>query len=142
MQTAPPSLDPVAVLIVLLSPFFGPAMAGVIGPYAVILLGAIGGAVYSASGRPTETGRLGIIGYMLVMVIASVGLTVAASELAASRISVAEPRYLFFPMSMLISGIGWRWPSVVQWAWGLLRGIAERWAASRGNQPPPPGGMQ
>jgi len=53
--------------------------------------------------------------------------------------NVPEPRYLFFPMSMLISGVGWRWPSIVRWAWGLLRGIAERWAASRGNQPPPGG---
>lgn len=137
MQNAPPSLDPVAVLVVLLSPLFGPAMAGVVGPYAVILLGAIGGAVYSASGRPGEIGRIGIIAYMFVMVLLSVGLTVTASEIAASRIHVAEPRYLFFPMSMLISGIGWRWPSLVRWAWGVWR---RRAAGDPRDNPPPPGG--
>ena len=139
MQAPGPSLDFVAVLVVVLSPLFGAKMAGVVGPYTVILLGAIGGAVYSASGRPAEIGRMGIIAYMFVWVLMSVGTTVVASEIAAPRLNVLEPRYLFFPMSMLISGVGWRWPSIVKWALGLGRGIAERWAASRGNQPPPGG---
>ena len=132
MQTSP-QLDPVAVLIVVLSPLFGVKMAGVVGPYTVILLGAIGGAVYSASGRPAELGRLGIIAYMWVMVMMSVGLTVVASELAAPRMNITEPRYLFFPMSMLISGVGWRWPSLVKFLW-------RRWWVNRGQQQPPPGG--
>lgn len=51
-------LDPVNMAIALASVIFGPALAGVIGPYAVILIASTVGAAWSL-GRRDQSARLG-----------------------------------------------------------------------------------
>lgn len=135
MQNTPQPLDIVAVVIAVASLLFGPSMAAIVGPYAVIFLGAVVGAVYSASGR-VQTAKIGTFAYCALMVVISVAVTVPVAELAAPYIRITESRSLFFPVSAAIAGVGDKWPGVFAWAWSLVRSIAERRAGTTPNEPP------
>jgi len=57
MNPTPPSLDIVTVTIAVTTWMVGAEVAAVIGPYAVILLSALGGAAWSATRRQQQIGR-------------------------------------------------------------------------------------
>lgn len=131
MTTPPQPLDIVTVAVAIASVLFGARMAAIVGPYAVIFIGAVVGSVYSATGR-ASSGKLSALGYCALMVLLSVSITVPAAEILAPYIRVSEPRHLFFVVSAGISAVGDKWPGVILWAWGLLQKMAERKA---GGQP-------
>lgn len=97
----PPSLDLVTLAIAIFSAWFSAETATVLATYSVILLGAIGGAGWSASSRGESTTRSTLL-HMLAMVGLALILTVPLAELVA-RASGLNIRWIFAPMAVLIS---------------------------------------
>lgn len=139
MPAQPTSLSAVAVAVTLSGLIFDSKVAEVVGPYAVICLGAVLGGAVSASRRGSST-RLGTLGYMALVIVFALLVTVPLAEVVADHIPGAnvEPSDLFAVVAAVVAGIGHDWPNVGLWFINLARGMAERWANSK--QPPPPGG--
>lgn len=109
-------LDIVAVSVVLAGLMFDSRIAEIVGPYAVIVLAAILGGALSAS-RRGEASRGKTIGYMALVIILALLVTVPLAEVTAAHIPVArvEPRVLFAPVAAIVAGIGHDWPTVLLW---------------------------
>lgn len=140
MPSQPQPLDIVAVAIAFASLLFEPRLAEIIGPYAVIILGAILGGALSASRRGPTT-RAATIVYMALMIILALLVTVPLAEVTAAYIPIVrvEPRVLFAPLAAVVAAIGNDWVAVGKWVIGLVRRAVERWAGAPPN-PPPSGG--
>jgi hypothetical protein len=126
MSPQPPPIDIVTVFIAIAGVLFGPDLAAVIGPYAVILLGAALGAGWSATRREPGT-RGGTLLHMLLMMGWALIVTVPAAIVAGLLFGL-EAKWLLGPVAVVIAGIGPDWPEVGRWGLGLLKGLAERWA--------------
>lgn len=139
--TPPPPLDIVTVLIAISTALFGQHVAGVVGPYAVILLGAILGAAWSASRRPPSPTRFGTFGYILMLVGWALLITVPATELLANYAKL-EKRWILGPVAAVIGGIGDDWPKIFAWVWNRVRNRFERrlGGTAPSDKPAPPGG--
>lgn len=115
--TPPPPIDIVSFFVALLSLVFSHQAAQLIGPYAVIVVCAIGGASWSASriGEASTRRTLGHIGLW-----AGLGIVCAVplSELLA-RFTGWEVRGLLGPVAGLIA-------AHPDWAWQRLRGLVDR----------------
>ena len=74
-------LDPVNVSIALASVLFGPALAAVVGPYAVILIASTVGAAW-ALGRRDPSARIGAAWYFLRLNATAVLVTVGLASIA------------------------------------------------------------
>lgn len=134
-------LDIVTVSVILAGLLFDPRIAEIVGPYAVILLGAVLGGSLSAARRGSSS-RVETLGYMALVIILALLVTVPLAEVTAAHIPLArlEPRVLFAPVAAIVAGIGHDWPNVGQWAIRLVRGMVERWASKPNDTPP--GGQQ
>jgi hypothetical protein len=114
MTPPPPHLDIVTLMIVLSSAVFGPDLAQAIGPYSVIILSAIGGAAWSATGIEQAT-RMRTLRHMATMVgLALIGAVPVAEILA--RVTDIEVRWTLGPVAAAIAArpdlvLGWlrRW---------------------------------
>lgn len=105
MPTRPPDLDIVAVVVVIAGALFAPEVAAIAGPYAVIIGAALGGALWSASGRSLG-GRWRAAGYVLGMTLLGVLVAVPASELLAHAISGVQARWLFGLVALAVGARG------------------------------------
>jgi hypothetical protein len=138
MGPSPPQLDPVNVAIALAALLFNASTASLIGPYAVIFIGAMLGGTWSASGRPAGD-RFGTFKYLLWMVSLAMLITVPTAELLAANLPSSwnvSSRALLGIVAALITGLG------PDWVISLVRSAIERWARGSGssNEPPPPPG--
>lgn len=98
-------LDIVSVAVAIAAAAFSPEIAGVVGPYAVIFIGALLGGAWSSS-RLELPGRWGTLKYLAGIVILALLLTVPAAELA-TRYSEGLPfNYVLGPVAVLISALG------------------------------------
>ena len=134
-MSAPPSppIDIVTVVIALASAAFGPELAAYVGPYAVILLGALLGAAWSASRKEPGT-RVSTLGHIALMVGWALMVTVPTALLAGKAFGW-ESKWLLGPVAVVIAGIGHDWPAVGKWALGLARSAIERVVQRKGEQP-------
>jgi hypothetical protein len=123
MNTPHPQLDIVTVAIALSTWAVGAELAQYVGPYSVIILGAIGGATWSASSRPSGT-RWDALGYVAWMVGLALIATVPLAELVARATGVA-PRWMFAPVAVVIAA---------RPHWVIAQ--ARRWFASRKEDAP------
>ena len=129
----PDDLDIVAVLIVATTAIFGrPRVAEIVAPYLVIVTCALAGAVYSATGRETES-RWHTFGYILGVALAAIVVTVPASDLLA-RYSGMPARWIMGCVAGCIGIAGADLPRLLRAALriGLREAIgnALRWASS------------
>lgn len=132
MTTAPPQIDIVTVATALAALLFSQELAEVIGPYSVIVVGAVlGGAI--ATGRREVPGFWPGAGFLLAMVTLALLCTVPLSMFIGRYIDT-DARWLLGPVAVLVAGIGPDWPKLAVWAFGQARGVAERWAAGKGGQ--------
>lgn len=136
--------DVVTLAVALVAAVVGPGvMADLVGPYAVILLGAVIGAAWSATRRRPDGAedapppRGATVAYMLLVIGLALLLTVPAAEFAARYLGL-ESRWVLGPVAAIIGGIGRDWPGVGAWFLGILRSVIERWSRDA----PPPGGGQ
>lgn len=101
-MTAPATpLDIVTVSIALATWVVGAEVAQIVGPYSVIIAGAIGGATWSASSRPRES-RGAALRYVLWMVGLALIATVPLAELIARWTEIA-PRWMFAPIAVIVA---------------------------------------
>ncbi len=110
---APPSLDIVSVLTALAALVFAPDLAALVGPYAVILIGATLGAAWGAT-RRKATSRLGTLGYIAGMVGLACLVTVPAAAVG-SKLTGLHLHWLLGPVAALIGALG------PEWAYGKAR---------------------
>lgn len=108
-------LDPAAAMTAALAIVFGPQIASIAGPYAVIIVGACVGAAWSLGRRPV-TSRSNAFGYFTLMCFTAVMCTVPAAEGLGRWLGVEDAQRLFAPVAMMIGGVGADWPRLLKWA--------------------------
>ena len=121
----PSHLDPVSVSIALASIIFGPALAGVIGPYAVIIISATVGAAW-ALGRRDPAARLSGAWYFLRLNATAVLITVSLANLAARWLGSDDSHWMLAPIALLVGCIGDDWPRVGRWLLMRASRVIER----------------
>lgn len=100
-------IDPVSAIVTVLALLFSPALADVVGPYAVIVLGAAIGGGWALSEREPGTRVEGLRYFMLNIGMALL-LTVGFAELANRYLGMDTINWLLAPIAMLIGGVGHR----------------------------------
>ena len=122
-------LDVVTVAFVAVAAVSGAEVARYAGPYLVIIIAAMVGAVGALMRRPSST-RLHAVGFILLLTMLSVLLTGALAALASTAFGHAgmpvDPRFLLVPISGGIAYIGHDWPAVAAWAGGLAKKVLGR----------------
>ena len=124
-------LDPVSVAIALASVIFGPALAAVIGPYAVIIVSATVGAAW-ALGRREPGARLGAAWYFLRLNATAVLVTVSLAKLAGQWVGQQNTTWLLAPIALLVGGVGDDWPRIGRWLLERAGRLIERRAGGDG----------
>jgi len=109
-----PNLDPVAVLVLLAALVFSPAVAAVVGPYLVILLGSTLGAYFRLGQREPST-RASALRFFLAANGAAILFTAPLSYAAQKYLPGFEVNWLLGPMAFGIGLVGERWPLIGQW---------------------------
>lgn len=129
----PSQIDPVSAAIALAGVLFGPALAAIIGPYAVIVIAATVGAAWSL-GRRDQTMRWGAAWYFLRLNATAVLITVGIATLAAKWLGVTEQNWLLAPVAILVGAVGDDWPRVTRWMIVRAGRIFERRAGAGGEK--------
>ncbi|WP_284213864.1 hypothetical protein [Comamonas jiangduensis] len=124
-------LDPVNVAIALASVIFGPALAGVIGPYSVILIASTVGAAW-ALGRRDPSVRLGAAWYFLRLNATAVLVTVGLANLAGRWSGHDDVTWMLAPIALLVGGVGDDWPRLARWVFARAGRVIERRAGGDG----------
>lgn len=106
-------LEPTNVAIALASVLFGPALAALVGPYAVILIASTVGAAW-ALGRRDPSARLGAAGYFLRLNVTALLVTVGLATLAGRWLGFDETNWMLAPSrcwwaAWATTGPGGRW---------------------------------
>ena len=96
-----PQLDIVTVAVAAATWAVGSEMAQYIGPYSVIVLGAIGGATWSASSRQSES-RLDSLKYVLWMVGLALIATVPLAKLVEHWTDIKQ-QWMFAPIAVVVA---------------------------------------
>ena len=115
-------LDPVSVAVVLASTLFGPQLAAIIGPYAVILLGATVGAAWALGRRETDK-KSGAVAYFMLINGTAVLVTVGISNLVGRWLGHEDDNWLLAPVAMVIGGVGHDWPGVLKTVQEKIMGL-------------------
>ena len=122
-------LDVVTVAVVAIGAMAGGEVARYAGPYLVIIVAALVGAVGALMRRPEST-RLQAVGFVLMLTSLSVLLTGALAALAVHALDQAgmqlDARYLLVPISGGIAYIGHDWPGVAAWIGSRLKKLIDR----------------
>ncbi|MBO0943368.1 hypothetical protein J1N44_17050 [Acidovorax temperans] len=124
-------LDPVSVAVALASVLFGPALAAIIGPYAVILISATVGAAW-ALGRRDPAAKLSAAWYFLRLNATAILITVSIAKLAGIWLGVADHSWMLAPIALVVGGVGDDWPVVGRWLVAAAGRIFERRAGGDG----------
>lgn len=98
-------LEPTNVAIALASVLFGPTLAALVGPYAVILIASTVGAAW-ALGRRDPSARLGAAGYFLRLNVTALLVTVGLATLAGRWLGFDETNWMLAPIALLVGGVG------------------------------------
>lgn len=107
-------LDPINVAIAIASIVFGPTLAGVIGPYAVIIISATVGAAW-ALGRRDPAASLSAVWYFLRLNTTAAIVTVSLTKLVGMWLGLVDPSWLLAPVALVIGCVGDDWPAVGKW---------------------------
>ena len=122
------NLDIVYVMVAILSGLFGPQMAAIVGPFAVIVLSAVGGAAWSVGRRPLELRSVGNDSFFFFRLALTAIMVAGGIAVFAERWTGADTRQWTLPViAMLIGAVGDDWPSVGQWVSSVVR----RWATKK-----------
>lgn len=128
------TLDPVTVSVALAGVVFSPALADVVGPYAVIVLVSAIGAGW-ALGRRDEHTRINAAGYFALICGTAMAVSSNIADLIALWLSIEESRWLLSPIALVIGGVGHDWPRLIKWVALRALRIFERRAGGGGGVP-------
>lgn len=139
---SPPQIDVVTLAVAVSAGLFGPELAAVVAPYAVIIIASTLGAGWSA-GRIAVKTRQAIVWHMLGMV----GLALLVSVPLAEVVSLKVGYPVNWVLGPLAAGIGAVGPDGLSWVVkevaAFAAGLLKAWIARRAGIPPadtPPGG--
>lgn len=137
MSTPSPGLDIVTVAAAIAAVMFRPEIAAVVGPYAVILIGAVLGGTWSASRMALQT-RWGTVKYLAGIVTLALLVTVPAAEWASSHGGVEFNTALGI-VAVFIGALGADGLKAVH---RIVMGRVRGWlgGSSAGSSDEPPGG--
>jgi hypothetical protein len=122
------NLDVVYVVISILTVLFGPSMAAIVGPFAVIVLSAVGGAAWSVGRRPSALRTIGSDVFFFGRLAITAVMVTGGIAVFVERWTGAGTRQWTLPViALLIGAIGDDWPGVGRWFAGAVR----RWASRR-----------
>ena len=107
------NLDPVHVATLVFGGFLAPAVAQILGPYAVIVLCCTIGTSWALGRRPTSS-RASALKFFLLMNGTALMVTTAAARGVANHFEVDDPNWLLAPVALMIGWIGHDWPSIVK----------------------------
>ena len=128
--TPPPPPDLVTVAISAASWIFGANASTAIGTYGIVIVFAVAGAAWSASGRPeSERWAWAAFRHSVLMVMLALALAVPLAEALHNYVGL-ESRWTLAPIAALVA-------ARPDWVIGQL---ADLWRWWRGNRTPQPGG--
>ena len=107
-------IDPITAAVAIASILFGPALAGIVGPYAVIIVSSTVGASWALGRRPTAP-KFGAAWFFLRINMTACLLTVLLARFIGQYIGAEEHSWLLSPTAMFIGGVGDDWPRIVEW---------------------------
>lgn len=113
------NLDPVSVTVALFATLLSPALAAIIGPYAVILIASTVGAAW-ALGRRDPSAKLGAIAYFLRLNATAAVVTVGIASIAGKWLGHEDPTWMLAPIALVVGGVGDDWPKLVSWLGRLV----------------------
>ena len=117
--------------IALASVLFGPALAGIIGPYAVIIISATVGAAW-ALGRRDPAARLSAAWYFLRLNATAAVVTVSLAKLTGLWLGMEDHSWLLAPVALVVGGVGDDWPALGKWLVAMAGRVFERRAGGGG----------
>lgn len=113
------NLDPVSVTVALFATLLSPALAAIIGPYAVIFVASTVGAAW-ALGRRDPSAKLGAFGYFLRLNFTALLVTVGVATLAGRWLGHEDPVWMLAPIALVVGGVGDDWPKLLTWIGRLV----------------------
>jgi hypothetical protein len=108
----PPVLDIVGLFVFIAAILFSPDVAGVIGPYMVIMIASAIGASFALARRDKST-RTAALWFFSRVVGLAVLLTVGFAAVANAYRPDLSPRVLLAPIALLIGFIADDWPKLL-----------------------------
>lgn len=123
MQT---KIDPITASTAFASVLFGPDLAHIIGPYAVILLASTTGAGWALGRHPPMATRMNALAFFLRLNVMALLLTVPFAHGATRVFDLADASWLLAPIALMIGAIGNDWPKVGQWVFSRIGRLLER----------------
>lgn len=130
MQAPPQQLDVVSLVVAISAVFFGPELAAIVGPYAVIIIGSALGAGWSSSRIETRT-RKAIVLHMVGMITLAILVTVPLALMVSQHLGYPV-NWMFGPLA---GGIGALGPDGLSWLGregaGAVSGNLRLWLSRR-----------
>lgn len=119
MNSGHHNTDLVNAAVTILTVILGPAMAGVVGPYAVILLASLVGGGWALGRREPASRTSGALFLLLIAGTAAM-VTNGLALLVASLIgaNLADVNWLLAPIALCVGAVGHDWPKVGRWLVG------------------------
>ena len=114
------NLDPVHVATLVFGGFLAPAVAQILGPYAVIVLCCTIGTSWALGRRPTSS-RASALKFFLLMNGTALMVTTAAARGVANHFEVDDPNWLLAPVALMIGWIGHDWPIIFKHVLNLFQ---------------------
>lgn len=122
-------LNPVQAVTIFAGAVFAPQVADFVGPYVVILLGAMGGAAIALMNAEAKgRGRAALI--FMSSVFISVLLTVSVATGIAAYFSWRDT-WLFAPVALALGYLGDKLPQLFRWAGTKLDAMADAFIRRR-----------
>lgn len=121
--------DLLVLLSTLLALAFSPALAAVLAPYAVIILGALLGTGWGLKRRPAVN-RAGVWAFVALMLGTALVFTMPAAVWLQQYLGAGSLQWLLAPLAALIAAVGDDWPRVGAWAADLGRRVISRRAGA------------
>ena len=126
-----PNIEPVPAVVAIVTMVLSPSLAEIVGPYLVIILGAVTGTYFRISQRG-PMGRMEALGFFVITAGVAMLLTVPLCEIVQRYIPARiEAEWLFGPMAFSIGLVGERWPLIGQWAGRKLSKLVDALIRSR-----------
>ena len=126
MTVATTNLDPVSAAVALASVIFGPALAGFVGPYSIILLGSTVGASWALGRREPATSKWGAVWFFARLNTTAALLTVGIASIVGNWLGTLDHNWLLGPAAMLVGGVGDDWPRLGAWLLRRAARVAEK----------------
>ena len=124
-------LDPTHVAVTIASAVLAPALAEVVGPYAIIFVASSIGASWALGRQATMTRLKALLFFLRINATAAI-VTVFLADFISKQLGYisgsGEGLWLIAPIALMIGGVGDDWPSLIQWV------VKRKFLPSKGDQ--------